>query len=412
MARKKAASTDESQNIADDFSGELIKQLNKEHSSNIAFNLGNGIAPTEIKRWISTGSRQLDCIISNKTVGGFAEGRVVEIQGPTSSGKSHIAYEVVKSCQKMGGIAVYIDTENATSLENLRNVGIDVTSRFVFVQSGCTEEVFAVAESTIVKARQMNKDVPVVIVWDSVAATSPRAEIEGEYDKNTIGLQARVIGKGMRKITNIIGNQNVLFLLINQQRVNVGVMFGDNTTTPGGMAIPYMCSTRIKITSTGQSLIKDKEGNVIGVSVKAKTIKNKVAHPFRTVEFEIHFGKGVVEHEQVFDVFRAQCAKNGDVEYKGKLISVNGTGAWKYFTVADASTGELEVEEKFYKPDFKKILNNPDYSEYIEALYDETFVIKGSSLNLETHSTFEGFDEESNEEQRQVAVDKAELLLD
>ena len=206
----------------DDFSAELIKQLNKEHASNIAFNLGTGIAPTEIKRWISTGSRQLDCICSNKGVGGFAEGRIVEIQGASSSGKSHIAYECIKDCQRQGGIAVYIDTENATSLENLKRVGIDIKNRFVFVQSSCIEEVFSVAESAILKARGMTKDVPVVIIWDSVAATAPKAELEGEYDQNTIGLAARVIGNGLRKITNIIGNQNVLFLMINQQRMKIG----------------------------------------------------------------------------------------------------------------------------------------------------------------------------------------------
>jgi recombination protein RecA len=114
----------------------------------------------------------------------------------------------------------------------LHKIGIDTAKKFVFVQSGCTEEVFSVAESTILKARQMTKDVPVTIIWDSVAASAPKAELEGEYDQNTIGLQARVIGKGMRKITNIIGNQNVLFLLINQQRMKIGVMFGDPCVSP------------------------------------------------------------------------------------------------------------------------------------------------------------------------------------
>lgn len=231
--KKKAATTSSTKTQGnDDFSAELINQLNKEHSSNLAYNLGTGLAPTEIKRWISTGSRQLDCIISNKRFGGFAEGRVVEIQGAPSSGKSHIAYECAKATQKLGGIAVYIDTENATSLENLQKVGIDTSRRFVFVQSGMTEEVFAVAESTILKARQMAKDVPITIIWDSVAASAPKAELEGDYDQNTIGLQARVIGKGLRKITNLIGNQNILFLLVNQQRQKIGVMFGDPCVSP------------------------------------------------------------------------------------------------------------------------------------------------------------------------------------
>ena len=232
MVGKKQTAKKQSTPGSDDFSAELIKQLNKEQGANIAFNLGSDDVPTNIKRWISTGSRQLDCIISNKGTGGFAEGRVVEIQGPASSGKSHIAFETAKATQRMGGIVVYIDTENATSLENLEQIGIDVYNKFVFVQTACTEEVFQVAESTILKARAMTKDIPVTIVWDSVAASAPKAELEGSYDQNSIGLQARTIGKGMRKITNIIGNQNVLFLLINQQRKNIGVMFGDDCLSP------------------------------------------------------------------------------------------------------------------------------------------------------------------------------------
>lgn len=217
---------------SDDFSAELIKELNKEAGQVVAFNLGTDEAPTNIKRWISTGSRQLDCILSNKIIGGLPEGRIVEIQGPTSSGKSHICYAVAKSTQKMGGIVIYIDTENATNLDNLKILGVDVNKRFVFVQTACTEEIFAVAESAIHKARALTKDIPVTIIWDSVAASSPKAELEGDYEQNTIGLQARVLGKGMRKIANIIGNQNVLFLLVNQQRQKIGVQYGDNCLSP------------------------------------------------------------------------------------------------------------------------------------------------------------------------------------
>jgi recombination protein RecA len=184
--------------IEDDFTQELIKEINRSHNDRIAYNLGMDDPPTEVKRWISTGSRQLDFLISNQLNGGLPEGRIVEIQGPASSGKSHIAFEVAKSTQRMGGIVVYIDTENATSLQNLRQLGIDVKRRFVFVQTACTEDIFSVAEETILKARTMTKDVPVTIIWDSVAASSPKAELEGAYDQNTIGLQARVIGKDSR----------------------------------------------------------------------------------------------------------------------------------------------------------------------------------------------------------------------
>lgn len=415
MATKKLPNTTNaaSVSIGDDFSAELIKQLNKEHGSNIAFNFGDGLAPSEIKRWISTGSRQLDSIISNKTKGGLPEGRIIEVSGPTSSGKSHICFEAAKATQKMGGIVVYIDTENATSLDNLKDIGIDVTKRFVFVQSGCIEEVFAVAESTIMKARAMAKDIPVLIVWDSVAAAAPKAELEGDYEQNTIGLAARVIGRGMRKIMNVIANQNVVFLLVNQQRMKIGVAFGDPSTTPGGLAIPYSCSTRIQITSTGQSHIKDAAGNVIGVNVKAKTIKNKVAPPFRSVGFQIIFGKGVVEHEEVFDAFRETCVARKDTPIiaNDRIITLEGTGAWKTFQLANAATGEIETEVKFYKHEFgDKVLHKPEFAPYMEELYSAAFVTTYDKLK--EHATYEGANEDSYEEMFQMKVDQAEKMVE
>jgi recombination protein RecA len=361
--------------VSDDFSAELIKELNKEAGQIVAFNLGTDEAPTNIKRWISTGSRQLDCILSNKLIGGLPEGRIVEIQGPTSCGKSHVMYEVAKSTQKMGGIVIYIDTENATNLDNLKSIGINVDKRFVFVQTACTEDIFAVAESAIHKARALTKDVPVTIIWDSVAASSPKAELEGDYEQNTIGLQARVLGKGMRKIGNIIGNQNVLFLLVNQQRQKIGVQYGDPLTVPGGMAIPYASSTRIRLMSAKPI---EKNGEPIGVQVEARTIKNKVATPFRKCTFSIHFGVGIVEHEEVFDLFRNYCdkAKNGVIMPNGEHVSVSGKGAWKNFMVV-SDQGEVLHEVKFHKADFaKKVLNVPEYKDYLEAFYEATLVLK------------------------------------
>lgn len=411
MARKKKQNgATESVSLSDDFTTDLIKQLNKENGEKIAFNLSTDDAPTNIKRWISTGSRQLDSIISNQKLGGFPEGRIVEIQGPTSSGKSHIAFEAAKATQRMGGIVVYIDTENATSLDNLSALGIDVSRRFIFCQTACTEEIFAIAESTIMKARAMTKDVPVTIVWDSVAASSPKAELEGDYDQNTIGLQARVLGKGMRKIVNIIGNQNVLFLLINQQRQKIGVMFGDPTTTPGGMAIPYASSVRVRIQSTGQQQIKDKKGSVIGIKVKAKTIKNRVARPFRECEFQIIFGVGVVEHEEVFDLFNSrfkeQRKANKDyegVELDGQLIVCRGDSAWKELTVTDKDTGEVVIEKKFPKSKFNELLYSPEYQKYMEALYVDALVMDKNDMK---HSTFSGINSDSIEEAEAVQASK------
>ena len=269
-----------------DFTSDLIQALNKEHGTRVAYNLSQDESPTHVKRWISTGSKLLDYICSNRNDGGLPEGRIVEIFGPPSIGKSHIATQIARTTQQMGGIIVYIDTENATSVENLGMLGVDVSKRFVYVDTHCTEEVLSIAESTIMKAKAMDKDIPVTIVWDSVAASSPKAELLGDYDKESIGLQARAISKGMRKITGVIANQNVLFVILNQIRTKIGVMYGDPDTTPGGKAIPFHASTRIKL-GAGQQ-IKDGD-DVIGIHVSAKTIKNKVAPPFRKINFEIHF---------------------------------------------------------------------------------------------------------------------------
>ena len=394
MAKKKKSGP----SIQEDFTSDLISSLNKEHGARVAYNLAYDESPTHVKRWISTGSRQLDYIISNRDSGGLPEGRIVEIFGPPSIGKSHIAIQIARSTQQLGGIVVYIDTENATSVENLGLLGVDVSKRFVYVDTHCTEEVLSIAEATIMKAKAMDKDVPITIVWDSVAASSPKAELIGDYDKETIGLQARAISKGMRKITGVIGNQNVLFVILNQIRTKIGVMYGDPTTTPGGKAIPFHSSVRIKL-GAGQR-IENKDKEVIGIHVSAKTIKNKVAPPFRAVNFEIHFGKGIREHEQIFDVLR----KQGRTLIGENEVEVAGTGSWKTLTVSDSKTGEVKIEKKFYKADFGDVLRDPEYGHYLDSLLSATFV-KQNDIELD-------IDAESYEEIRTIAMNLDDSVLD
>lgn len=367
MAGKKKVDGDGASKVdIDDFAAELIRTLNSEAGDRIAFNLSCDDAPTMVKRWVSTGSRQLDYLIANKRGGGLPVGRVVEIFGPPSIGKSHIAAQICRCTQEKNGISVYIDTENATMVDNLKALGVNISRGFVYVQTSCTEEVFTYAESIIKKAKAMDRDVPVTIIWDSVAASSPKAELEGDYDQNTIGLQARTIAKAMRKIVGLIGNEKVLFVCLNQQKAKIGAsMYEDPVTTSGGSSIPYASSVRIKL-SSGKVLKDDKTGECYGINVIAKIIKNKIAPPFRTANFEIHFGKGIYEHEQIFDILR----DNGAVEKDGKILEVSGTGAWKEIKVIDAATGADLLSKKFYKPDFIKIMADPVFSTYIDDMLE------------------------------------------
>lgn len=368
--------------VADDFTTDLITSLNKDHGSRIAYNLSIDTSPTHVKRWISTGSKQLDLVISNRANGGLPEGRIVEVFGPPSIGKSHVATQVARATQQMGGIVVYIDTENGTSVENLAALGVDVSKRFVYVDTHCTEEVLDIAEKTILKAKAMAKNVPITIVWDSVAASSPKAELEGAYDKDTIGLQARSISKGMRKITGVIGDQNVLFLILNQTRTKIGVLHGDPTTTPGGMAIPFHASVRVKL-GAGQH-IENKQGDVIGIHVWGKTIKNKVAPPFRKVEFRIIFGKGIEEHEEVFDVLR----EYGPDMINDHQVSFEGTSSWKTMKVINEKNESI-IEKKFYKQDFGIMWADPLYKPWIDGLLEKALIrtaVSASDLDIDPDS--------------------------
>jgi len=376
----------------DDFTSQLIKSLNKDYKTKVAYNLSEDESPTQVKRWVSSGSKMLDYICANQPDGGFPEGRIVEIFGPPSIGKSHVATQIARSTQQMGGIVVYIDTENATSIQNLGNLGVDVAQRFVYVDTHCTEEVLDLAEKTILKARAMEKDVPITIIWDSVAASSPKAELLGDYDKETIGLQARAISKGMRKITGVIGQTNTLFVILNQIRTKIGVMYGDPDTTPGGKAIPFHSSIRIKL-GAGQQ-IKDGE-DVIGIQVWAKTVKNKVAPPFRKVNFQIHFGKGIVEHEEMFDLLRKHGIAYDDDEAKRSYL-VSGVGGWKSIELFDEN-GTVIDSKKFRKTEFNEIIEDDFWGPIVDIILKDAMVKKmGTSAGVD-------IDTESYEEMKALA---------
>lgn len=373
----------------DDISSELIKALNKEMGSRVAYNLATDESPTHIKRWISSGSMLLDYIISNRRDGGYPEGRIIEIAGMPSTGKTHLACAAARNVQAMGGLVVYAETENAIMPSHLEELGLDIRRRFVYADPACTEDVFKVAEDVIVKTRAAveRKGMPILFVWDSVAATSPKAELEGNYDKDTIGLQARTVSKCLRKITGIVGCNNVTFMALNQLRMKIGVMYGDPLVTPAGNAIPFHSSVRLRLGS-GAKLV-DGDKNQYGIKVIASTLKNKVARPGRKVEFEIHFGRGIVEHEQVLDVIRAHCkSKDGPVVRGDKDFLIEGEGAWKTLTVSSHETGEVYLEKKFTKNSFADVLKDEAYRSIIAELLEDAMVIApGGSIPTEGGSS-------------------------
>lgn len=388
-AKKKNVETiEQSQSVVDDITSQLITDLNKEFGQRIAYNLSEDTAPTVVKRWLSTNSVLLDYAIANRKNGGLPSGRIIELSGCPSTGKSHIAYEICRTVQKQGGLVVYVDTENATAPEKLAQMGVNVKKQFVYIDTHCTEEVLAVVESTVKKAKAIaDKNLPILVVWDSVASSSPKAELEGEYDQNTVGLQARVLSKGMRKITGVIGQYGVTLLCLNQLRMKIGNIYGDPYVTPGGAAIPFHSSVRIRLTGEGTAL-KDANSNVIGIKVPVKIIKNKVAPPFKSFDISIIFGQGIVEGEQLLEVLGEWFDKNEKLERQGNLIKFDAKGkTWKTLSVYDAATGEEKLVKKFTKSDFDALRKNPAYASYFDDMIDAALCVKYTDITVTEDAT-------------------------
>lgn len=262
----------------------------------VAYFLDDEESPSQVKHWVSTGSTLLDLQVSNRKDGGLPVGKIVEFNGLEGSGKSLLASHLLANTQKMGGVAVYIDTENAVDFKFLETIGIDRNGDFLYVSEHRLETIFQLIEKIIAKVKESKKENKfVTIVVDSIAGATTSNEIEGEYDKEGWNTdKAIVLSKAMRKITGTIGREQVLLVFTNQLRTNLGVMFGDKWTTSGGKAIPFHSSVRVRMRSTKK--ITEKVGGqkkVVGVRLRPHIIKNRLAPPEQQCEFDLFFNSGI-----------------------------------------------------------------------------------------------------------------------
>ncbi len=258
---------------------------------------------------ISSGSFLLDQALG----GGYAKGRIVEIFGPESSGKTTIALHAIANLQQKGGLAAFIDVENAFDIDFAKSIGVDVDN-LIISQPDSGEQVFSICE-TLIKSKAIS-----MIVVDSVAALIPEAELNGEIYNNTIALQARLMSKGLRRINNIVNRHDVTFIFINQLREKVGVVFGNPEITPGGRSLKFYSSQRIEVRKSTN--ITQKE-TIIGIMIKVKIVKNKVAPPFKKTILEIFFKGGLdIEREYIRIALNESIIKQNGTWYEYKNTKI------------------------------------------------------------------------------------------
>jgi len=291
MAKKKSELED---SLAETLAASINKQFKGQNYKTAFFLDGDPDAPTIVHEWISSGCSMLDLAISNKPNGGFPVGRITEITGLEASGKSLLAAHTLAETQKRGGLAVYIDTESATSSEFLTAIGVDLKS-MLYVPMETVEEIFETIETIVDNVRLSDKDRLVTIVVDSIMGASTKIEMAAEYDKDGYATSKSIIlSKAMRKVTNWIARERICLIFTNQLRTKLGVSFGDPWTTAGGKALPFHSSVRLRLKSLGQ--IKGKVNGVeqvVGIKTKVTIVKNRMGPPHRSINYDIYFDSGI-----------------------------------------------------------------------------------------------------------------------
>jgi len=304
-----------------------IQQIEKDYGSEAIRRLGD--ATVSQVESIPTGNIMIDRALG---VGGFPRGRIIEIFGPESSGKTTLTLTAIAQAQKLGGLAAFIDVEHALDPHYARKLGVNLDELLVS-QPSSGEEALRICE-TLVRSNALD-----IIVLDSVAALVTKSELEGEIGDAVVGAQARLMSNALRKLTSFISKANTICLFTNQIREKIGVMFGNPETTPGGKALKFYASVRVDIRRTGQ--IKNNEGGVSGNRTKIKIVKNKVAPPFTEAEFDIMYNEGISNTGSLLDL----ALEKGVVEKRGSWLSYKGS---QLAQGRDAAKEVLKSDPKIY----------------------------------------------------------------
>ncbi len=328
-----------------------LGQIDRAFGKGSVMKLGQHESSIEIEA-ISTGSLNLDIALG---IGGLPKGRIVEIYGPESSGKTTLALHAVAEAQKAGGIAAFVDAEHALDPIYARKLGVDV-NELLISQPDTGEQALEITD-TLVRSGAID-----ILVIDSVAALTPRAELEGEMGDSHVGLQARLMSQALRKLTASISKSNTIVIFINQIRMKIGVMYGSPETTTGGNALKFYASVRLDIRRIGQ--VKEKD-DIVGNATRVKVVKNKVAPPFKQVEFDIMYGEGISKMGEIIDL----GVKAGVVEK---------SGSWYSYSSQRIGQGR-ENAKRF-------LLENTDIADEIEQLIRQNAGLVNEAMLTESPS--------------------------